>query len=460
MEENRTDDTQKVKRSFSAWLGELREFMKGRFSLDEDKAQRDEVVASVSKGVEFRGVNLWVLIFATMIASLGLNVNSAAVIIGAMLISPIMGPIMGVGLALGINDFELLKKSLRNLALMFIVAIITSTVYFFISPLSSNSSELLARTVPTTYDVLIALFGGLAGIVAQTRQDRTSTVIPGVAIATALIPPLCTAGFGLATGQFKFFIGAFYLFFINTVFIALATYMVVRMLKYHKKKFLDPARERYVKRIMLLITLLTFIPSVVIGLHMVRVSFFESAVDRYVQQEFQFEHTRVIECKKAYKHGDRNSRIELLLIGEPLGEEIIGNARAQLYNYGLQDVELIVRQARTGDRVDLKSLQLSYSELLDEKNAQIDELKQRLSKYKMKNIEYDDISREAGAVVPDIRSIALSKCLSYDVGGAVQDTLLICVVKSRQPMTEADAERLRRWLEVRTKIAQVKLYTE
>ena len=162
MEENRTDDTQKVKRSFSAWLGELREFMKGRFSLDEDKAQRDEVVASVSKGVEFRGVNLWVLIFATMIASLGLNVNSAAVIIGAMLISPIMGPIMGVGLALGINDFELLKKSLRNLALMFIVAIITSTVYFFISPLSSNSSELLARTVPTTYEVLIALFGGLA----------------------------------------------------------------------------------------------------------------------------------------------------------------------------------------------------------------------------------------------------------------------------------------------------------
>ena len=460
MEENRTDDTQKVKRSFSAWLGELREFMKGRFSLDEDKAQRDEVVASVSKGVEFRGVNLWVLIFATMIASLGLNVNSAAVIIGAMLISPIMGPIMGVGLALGINDFELLKKSLRNLALMFIVAIITSTVYFFISPLSSNSSELLARTVPTTYDVLIALFGGLAGIVAQTRQDRTSTVIPGVAIATALIPPLCTAGFGLATGQFRFFIGAFYLFFINTVFIALATYMVVRMLKYHKKKFLDPARERYVKRIMLLITLLTFIPSVVIGLHMVRVSFFESAVDRYVQQEFQFEHTRVIECKKAYKHGDRNSRIELLLIGEPLGEEIIGNARAQLYNYGLQDVELIVPQARTGDRVDLKSLQLSYSELLDEKNAQIDELKQRLSKYKMKNIEYDDISREAGAVVPDIQSISLSKCLSYDVGGTVQDTLLICVVKSRQPMTEADAERLRRWLEVRTKIAQVKLYTE
>ena len=249
MENN--SDTKKVKNSFSAWFEDLKEFMSGRFSLEEDKAQRDEVVATVEKGVVFRGVNLWVLIFATMIASLGLNVNSAAVIIGAMLISPIMGPIMGVGLSLGINDFDLLKKSLRNFTLMFIVAIITSTVYFFISPLGDARSELLARTVPTTYDVLIALFGGLAGIVAQSRRDRTSTVIPGVAIATALIPPLCTAGYGLATGQFRYFLGAFYLFFINSVFIALATYLMVRFLKYEKKAFLDPVKERNVRRISL-----------------------------------------------------------------------------------------------------------------------------------------------------------------------------------------------------------------
>ena len=460
MEENRTDDTQKVKRSFSAWLGELREFMKGRFSLDEDKAQRDEVVASVSKGVEFRGVNLWVLIFATMIASLGLNVNSAAVIIGAMLISPIMGPIMGVGLALGINDFELLKKSLRNLALMFIVAIITSTVYFFISPLSSNSSELLARTVPTTYDVLIALFGGLAGIVAQTRQDRTSTVIPGVAIATALIPPLCTAGFGLATGQIKFFVGAFYLFFINSVFIALATYMVVRMLKYHKKKFLDPARERYVKRIMLLITLLTFIPSVVIGLHMVRVSFFESAVDRYVQQEFQFEHTRVIEGKKAYKHGDRNSRIELLLIGEPLGEEVIENARTQMRNFGLEEAELVVRQANTEDKVDVVSLQKSYQELLEEKNRRIGEMSSQLKRYRVTNVEVNDISREVGAMMDNIGAISLTKGITFDVEGTPGDTTLVCVVTPRDSALPVDRETLIRWLRIRTKVENVKLFVE
>ncbi len=460
MEENRTDDTQKVKRSFSAWLGELREFMKGRFSLDEDKAQRDEVVAAISKGVEFRGVNLWVLIFATMIASLGLNVNSAAVIIGAMLISPIMGPIMGVGLALGINDFELLKKSLRNLALMFIVAIITSTVYFFISPLSSNSSELLARTVPTTYDVLIALFGGLAGIVAQTRQDRTSTVIPGVAIATALIPPLCTAGFGLATGQFRFFIGAFYLFFINSVFIALATYAMVRFLQYEKKVFIDKTRERTVKRLMMVITLVTFIPSVVIGFHMVRVSVFEAVADKYVSQVFNFPHTRVIECNKHYAQGKNPSQIELLLVGEPLGEEVIENARTQMHNFGLEKAELVVRQANTEDKVDVASLQKSYQELLEEKNRRIGEMSSQLKRYRVTNVEVNDISREVGAMMDNIGAISLTKGITFDVEGTPGDTTLVCVVTPRDSALPVDRETLTRWLKIRTKVENVKLFVE
>ena len=460
MEENRTDDTQKVKRSFSAWLGELREFMKGRFSLDEDKAQRDEVVAAISKGVVFRGVNLWVLIFATMIASLGLNVNSAAVIIGAMLISPIMGPIMGVGLALGINDFELLKKSLRNLALMFIVAIITSTVYFFISPLSSNSSELLARTVPTTYDVLIALFGGLAGIVAQTRQDRTSTVIPGVAIATALIPPLCTAGFGLATGQFRFFIGAFYLFFINSVFIALATYAMVRFLQYEKKVFIDKTRERTVKRLMMVITLVTFIPSVVIGFHMVRVSVFEAVADKYVSQVFNFPHTRVIECNKHYAQGKNPSQIELLLVGEPLGEEVIENARTQMRNFGLEKAELVVRQANTEDKVDVASLQKSYQELLEEKNRRIGEMSSQLKRYRVTNVEVNDISREVGAMMDNIGAISLTKGITFDVEGTPGDTTLVCVVTPRDSALPVDRETLTRWLKIRTKVENVKLFVE
>lgn len=458
-----TNDSQPARpaqSAFSAWLDQVRDFLKDRFSLDEDTAQRDEVVASISKGVEFRGVNLWVLIFAAMVASLGLNVNSAAVIIGAMLISPIMGPIMGVGLSLGINDFDLLKKSLRNFALMFIVAIVTATAYFFISPLSSNSSELLARTTPTTYDLLIAFFGGLAGMVAQTRQDRTSTVIPGVAIATALMPPLCTAGFGLATGQLRFFLGAFYLFFINSVFIALATYLVVRFLKYEKKVFIDKVRERNVKRMMMIITLVTFIPSVVIGFHMVRVSLFEATADKYVAQVFNFPHTRVIECNKHYSRGKHPSQIELLLLGEPLDEVVIENARAQLAGFGLEKVDLIVRQANKEDRIDIASLQQSYTELLEEKNRRIGEMTAQLSRYRVTDVEVDDISREVGAMMPVVRAISLTKGITFDVEGTPLDTTLVCVVTPRDPADSIDRMTLTHWLRIRTKVANVKLFVE
>lgn len=458
-----TNDSQPARpaqSAFSAWLDQVRDFLKDRFSLDEDTAQRDEVVASISKGVEFRGVNLWVLIFAAMVASLGLNVNSAAVIIGAMLISPIMGPIMGVGLSLGINDFDLLKKSLRNFALMFIVAIVTATAYFFISPLSSNSSELLARTTPTTYDLLIAFFGGLAGMVAQTRQDRTSTVIPGVAIATALMPPLCTAGFGLATGQLRFFLGAFYLFFINSVFIALATYLVVRFLKYEKKVFIDKVRERNVKRMMMIITLVTFIPSVVIGFHMVRVSLFEATADKYVAQVFNFPHTRVIECNKHYAHGRKPSQIELLLLGEPLDEAVIENARAQLAGFGLEKVDLIVRQANREDRIDIASLQQSYTELLEEKNRRIGEMTAQLSRYRVTDVEVDDISREVGAMMPAVRAISLTKGITFDVQGTPLDTTLVCVVTPRDPADSIDRMTLTHWLRIRTKVSNVKLFVE
>lgn len=449
-----------TKSSFSIWIGDVREFLKGRFSLEEDKAQRDEVVAAISKGVEFRGVNLWVLIFATMTASLGLNVNSAAVIIGAMLISPLMGPIMGIGLSLGINNFELMKRSLRNLAFMFIVAIVTSTLYFFISPLSANTSELLARTVPTTYDVLIALFGGLAGIVAQTRQDRTSTVIPGVAIATALMPPLCTAGFGIATGQFRLFIGALYLFFINSVFIALATYAIVRFLGYEKEAFIDKARERHVKRIMMLIALVTFIPSVVIGFHMVRVSIFEALSDKYVSQVFNFPNTRVIECNKRYAHHGTPSQIELLLIGETLADEVIENARTQLRGFGLDNAELIIRQANTADKVDVASLQQSYAELLEEKNRRITEMTSQLRRYRVTDVDVDDISREIGAMTTGIEAVSLTKGVTFDMQGTPLDTALLCIVTPADPQAGIDSTTLTQWLRIRTKVGNVKLFIE
>ena len=448
------------KRSFSLGVGGLRNFLRGRFSLDEDKASREVVLDVITKGVEFRGVNLWVLIFATMTASLGLNVNSAAVIIGAMLISPIMGPIMGVGFSLGVNDFELFKKSLRNFTLMFSVAIITSTLYFFITPLSANSSEILARTTPTTYDVLIAFVGGLAGIVAQTRTDRTSTVIPGVAIATALIPPLCTSGFGLATGQFKFFFGAFYLFFINSVFIALATYLGVRFLKYEKKVFIDKVRERFVKRLMMIITLATFIPSVFIGFRMVRVSIFEAAADHFVKQVFNYDDTRVIECEKHYVAGSEPSQIEIVLVGEPLDDAQIENARNQMPHMGLKNTELTVRQAKKTDKVNVASLQASYTELLAVKDSKIEEMKRQLKRYRVTNVEVDDISREVGALQLGVRTMSLMKGITFNTAGQPGDTTLVCVVKPQSSSKAIDRQKLISWLRERTKVDNVKLFVE
>ena len=451
MKNNRTD---------TPLFGRLSKFLKDRFSLDDDKAQRDEVVASISKGVDFRGVNLWVLIFATMIASLGLNVNSPAVIIGAMLISPIMGPIIGAGLALGINDFDLLKKSLRNFVLMMSVAMVASTLYFIISPLSANSSELLARTNPTAYDVLIALFGGMAGMVAQSRRDRTSTVIPGVAIATALIPPLCTAGFGIATGQLRFFLGALYLFFINSVFIAMASFAIVRLLKYEHKEFVDKARGRKINMIMFVLTVAVFIPSVIIGVHMVHVSVFEAKVDKYIAQVFDFPQTRVIEKSANFGSKGERSQIELLLVGEPLDDAVIANARAQMRNFGLDGVELVVRQATAADRIDVASLQKSYTELLDEKNRRIERMRNQLEHYRFTDIEVEEVSREAGVIIPNMGSVSLTKSVSFDGEGRALDTMLICVVTPVDSSKVFDKETLINWLRIRTKMDNVKLFIE
>ena len=306
----------------------LKNFLRVKFNLAEDNASQEEVTQNISKSVEFQGTNLWILIFATMVASVGLNVNSTAVIIGAMLISPLMGPIMGLGLALGTNDFQLVKRSLKNFGFMVLVAILTSTLYFCISPLSNAQSELLARTTPTTWDVLIALFGGLAGIVAQSRKDRTSTVIPGVAIATALMPPLCTAGFGIATGQFSYFIGAIYLFFINTVFIALATFIIVRFLDYEKKTILDPRRERTVKHYMSLLAFITIAPSVLLGFRIVKQTIFEANADKFVASVIKFDKTQILKYDKVFSTSEPH--IDVVLIGESVSEDAIANITAQL----------------------------------------------------------------------------------------------------------------------------------
>ncbi len=455
------EDKQPHTKGFSFDL--LWRYLRSRFDLRDDQAAEAEVKDNITRGVEFKGTNLWVLIFATLIASLGLNMNSAAVIIGAMLISPLMGPIMGIGLAVGINDFELMKRSLRNFGLMVLMSILASTFYFLLSPLSEARSELLARTMPTIYDVLIALFGGLAGIVAQSRKDRTSTVIPGVAIATALMPPLCTAGYGLATGQLSYFIGAFYLFFINTVFIAIATFIVVRFMGYRKKEFLDPARERRVSRNILVIVILTLVPSVFLALKVIRQSVFEASADRYVAEVIRFPQAQVLDYSRVIRP-DGLCSIDILLFGEEVSPDAIETARLQLPNYKLEGTELIIRQSARGqeDKVDINTLQSGYRELLSEKTRRIAELERRLDQVvPLDTLPAHDIGREMMALSPEIRRVSLSGVPVYDERGAAVDTTILCLLTlDRGRISAGERERIVNWLRSRTKNENVKLYVE
>lgn len=456
-----TEGEHKSGRNFLQTLwGNTKNFMKGRFDLKDGSAPQAEVVEGVRKGIDFKGTNLWVLMFAVFIASLGLNVNSTAVIIGAMLISPLMGPITGIGLSLGINDFDMLKSAWRNFLLMVIVSLVVSTAYFIISPISTARSELLARTTPTTYDVLIAFFGGLAGMVAQTRKDKAVTVVSGVAIATALMPPLCTAGFGLATGNFQFLFGAIYLFTINAVFIAVATYLVVLLLRYEKKTALDSAQQKKNTRYMTFIIVLVGVPSILFGAHIVRRTAFEENVDRYVNNVFQFNKTMIVDYTKDFHYEGDASKVEVRLVGEPLSEDVIDNARAQMGDYGLHKTELIVKQAENDARLDISRLQKGYADIIEDKNEQIRELRRRLASLTPADtLSASDISREMVHVVDNLASVSLSKHTAY-ADGKPQGSYVVAVVKPADTLRALDVERVKQWLSARTKSADVRVVQE
>lgn len=387
---------------------QIKAFFARIFDVRQEKEDEQETIDSIKKGVEFKGTNLWVLIFATFIASLGLNTNSTAVIIGAMLISPLMGPIMGFGLGLSISDFELIKRSFRNFAIATVFSVITSSIYFLISPISEAQSELLARTQPTLYDVLIAFFGGLAGIVASSTKSK-GNVIPGVAIATALMPPLCTAGFGLATGNLYYFFGAFYLFFINSVFISLATYLVVRVLKYPKKVFLDKDHEKRVTRYVGIIVIFTIVPSLFLSYRLVKTTYFNQQVLNYVNTELAFPNTQIL--SKTITNTSDKKEIKVVLIGDNVSDSTIESARNRLPNYGLKDVSLVVQQGFSEQETDinkLKSLLMqdlykNSEQVLRTQAMQIDSLQRELKSYHDDRLLAEQIKPEVKVLFPFVR---------------------------------------------------------
>lgn len=453
------------KQQMQSIFSSMSAFLKNRFDLNDDRADQSEVVENIYKGVEFRGTNLWVLIFAIVVASVGLNVNSTAVIIGAMLISPLMGPIMGIGLALGINDFDLLKRSLRNFIFAVVVSVVVSSLYFMVSPLTIAQSELLARTSPTIWDVLIATFGGLAGIVAQSRRDRTSTVIPGVAIATALMPPLCTAGFGLASGEWSYFFGALYLFFINAVFIAFATFFIVRFLKYERKKQLDIARTKKVNRIMASVLIITIIPSVIMAYSIVQHTIFETSAYNYVEKVFVFDGCEVV--NQTYKYDPRGvgNSIEVVLMGESLSKDAIEVATNQLKLFSLRGTKLVVRQANNKDALDnvaISGMLRSNTQIIEEKNTQIKTLESELKYYHRDTMPMMAISKEIRALNDDLLGVELTRGDVVSSGGVRSGSRVVCVLEiSPQALfDEDDAARLRKWLLARTGAKEVRMVVD
>ena len=443
----------------------FKEFLKEYLDLRKDKDNELSTVESIRKGVEFKGANLWILIFAIFMASLGLNVNSTAVIIGAMLISPLMGPIMGIGLSVGLNDFELMKRSFKSFLVATAFSVATSTSFFLISPIDEAQSELLARTSPTIYDVLIALFGGLAGVVAFSTKEK-GNVIPGVAIATALMPPLCTAGFGLATGNLVYFLGAFYLYFINSVFISVATFIGVRVMHFHKKEFVDVTRERTVRRTIVFLVVATMCPAIYLTYHIIKDSFYERTVNRFVTEELSFDKTQILDKKVIHK-GD-STEIRVVLIGEDVPVASLEIAQRKLKDYKLNNTRLTVVQGMNNSGVDVTSIRAmvmedfykNSEEQIKEQQKKIVQLEKALTSYKTFDETGRNIVQELKVLYPSIQTLSLNRAVETRVDSLRSDTVTFAVAKFSPKPGSAEQNKIRQWLKARIKAKELRLIVE
>lgn len=439
----------------------LKEMIRDRLSLMDDKADDDVIDDRIRGDIHMKGTNLWILMFAILVASVGLNVNSTAVIIGAMLISPLMGPIMGIGYGAGINDFALIRSAFKNLAIATLIALLTSTLYFLISPLETAQSELLARTTPTVWDVLIGLFGGLAGIVAATRKEKTN-VIPGVAIATALMPPLCTAGFGLATGHWSYFFGAFYLYTINFVFIAVASFLIVRVFNLSEKKYVDPQTAKKAQRYIAIVVILTILPSSYLAYQLVQEEVFKAKTNSFIAEQLKFKNTDVAQVKIDTK----THIVKVFLIGDHVSKGELDNISTRMINAGLKNAQLKIYQNGERDDVDVRTLKADivtdlYKNTradLEIKAKEVEKLKEQIRLLSSDQEYYTAVPAELETLFPKVRNVILSR--NYD-SSALDRNLsanrLILNADSKKRLTRSEQQKIEAWLKMRTKSNNVKL---
>lgn len=426
----------------------------------KDYVDTEAAAQSIRSNIFFKGPNAWILAFSIVIASVGLNVNSIPVIIGAMLISPLMGPIFGVGLGLGTSDMSLIKDSIRNLLIMVAISLVASTLYFLITPLSlTNPTELLARTNPTIYDVLIALFGGFAGIFEQCRKAK-GTVFSGVAIATALMPPLCTAGFGLASGNLAYFIGAFYLFAINCLFITLATYITVKYLKFREVEFSDAAIQHRTKKVITVTMVLFLIPSIWSAAIMIKQTNFEQKVTSFVEKNKVIGNAFIYDHKISHNDG---SKVEIFFTGELLSESHRNNIYEKAKEFDLSPDCIIINEHISKKEDDSELIKSIYERsdeqirLLREENAK---LQQQVELSSAKTLPYVQLTREIKSSYQGIKEVTLSRGATVTADSLKMQELIVAVVKTEKPLAAEEVIRLTEWLKIRLSAENILLHQE
>ena len=438
----------------------LWQIIKSYFNVLPDKDGEKYVIKQITDSINFQGSNLWILIFAIFIASLGLNVNSTAVIIGAMLISPLMGPIVGMGLSIGIADLTLFKQSLKNYLVSTFISVITAMIYFMISPIREAQSEILARTSPTFYDVLIALFGGAAGFLALTTRGKNN-VAPGVAIATALMPPLCTAGYGLAVQNTSYFFGAFYLYFINTVFIASTTCLGARFLRIHRKQYVNLAQMRRVNYYIVSIIIITIIPASYMTWNIIKQSVFENNIEQFITKELDYNGTNIL----SHKYDLQTKTLHVVAIGKPISTDSIKKAEKTMVAYNLNGYKLKVIQGANSDSLLLLQHKKKGQLLVGEKNTpewqelayNNDVLKKELTSYTRYPVLANDMREELKVVCPSAKSIMLSKASESFVDSASIKNHIVAIVKTNKTLAKDNRKQLYDWLKVKVKSDSLEL---
>lgn len=431
----------------------IREVVNIDTHIDTDAAER-----SIRNNIEFKGPNAWILAVAIIIASVGLNVNSTPVIIGAMLISPLMGPIFGLGLGLGINDISLLKQAGKNLLIMVSISLVVSFIYFLITPLSlSNPTELLARTRPTIFDVLIALFGGVAGIFEQCRKEK-GTVFSGVAIATALMPPLCTAGYGLASGNFGSFLGAIYLFCINCLFITMATYFLVKYFKFKTIEYDDQGFGLKIQRITTLVIVIFLIPSIWSAVVLVKQNNFDKRAVAFVEAHRSIGNSVIYDYQIDHQDG---SVLKVFMTGETLSESSRNNLYIYAQEHGLKEEQIVIKEYITRNSQDNDEIFKGIYEKLDSKigkyESTIEQLNRELQAAKKEELPYLQIASEISATYPEIKQISMGQGARIQIDSLKATPCLVVKVQTDSLMSSSSLEQFKRWLQIRLQITELEV---